>query len=1014
MNARRFALLIWMSISAHSQVLSVGQDARHDTSPPLRTIIAPTSDFKPNTAKPVGLPRVLPEGPVQVDPVIQTGATRVPFVATNPGLNFDGVGNGFSGPNGTFVLNAAPPDTVGAVGKSQYVQWVNASFAVFDKATGAAVLGPMLGNSIWAGFGGSCQTDNDGDISVVYDRAADRWVLSQFAISDYLNSNGASPALHCVAVSATSDATGAYYRYAFVEPNFPDYPKMGIWTDAYYETFNEFNLAGTTFLGGLACAFDRSKMLFGQGATQVCFLTPYASLLPANLDGPLNPPTGAPNFLMNLGANSVNLYKFHVDFITTGNSTFTGPTTLAVAAFTPACSRCVPQPGTTTQLDSLGDRLMHRLAYRNFGDHEAIVAAHSVTAGSSTGIRWYQIYNPSTAPVVSQQGTFAPDANYRWMPSIAMDRVGDIAVGYSVSSSSLYPAVRYTGRVSNDAAGVLEAEASIHEGAGSQTGGLTRWGDYSAMTIDPVDDCTFWYTNEYIPVNGEFNWRTRIASFKFSNCTGGTLPFTTTSISSSINPSITGQLVQFTAAVTGSGAPSLSGNVQFSIDGTNLGSPIALTNGSASSNAISTLTAGSHIVTATYGNDPNYGGSSASLYQTVLSGYGGGVTYLGVSGTGLSTNGNTGAVTITSNATSSNTSSTIVSRDSGGNFSAGTITATLSGNATSATGLKTALTQGGLLFGGGNGTPLQDTNSLFYNAATKALGIGTPNPTAPLTLAGQLSFSPMPLSGSNSRVLFYDYGGGNWAGQGANANGDFWLRTGLSTDHQFVMTSSGNIGIGTPAPSAPLSLNAALAPAVGWSAASRTDAKILLYDYGANNWSGLGADQNGNFWLKTGTSGNGSYLFMNAAGNVGIGTTSPTAQFHTTGTVRFAHFGAGTLTTDASGNITVSSDERLKHIVGRFTRGLADLQKIQPIEYRWTPQSGLDTSTSYFGLSAQNIETSIPEAVYYDKDGNRTLMDRTIIATLVNALREVAPRLEAAEAEIAALKGQIAELKKAK
>jgi hypothetical protein len=331
-------------------------------------------------------------------------------------------------------------------------------------------------------------------------------------------------------VSTTSDATGTYNRYSFQYSNFDDYPKMSVWPDAYYETFNMF-AGGTTFVGADACAYNRSAMLAGTAATQVCFQqgTSVGGLLPSDLDGTTVPPAGSPNYMLYFGTNNLNLFKFHVDFTTPSNSTFTGPTVINVAAFSPLCGggTCVPQPSTTQQLDSLADRLMYRLAYRNFGSHESLVVNHSVVAGSGGGIRWYEIQNPSGTPVVAQQSTFAPDSNYRWMGSVAMDQAGDLAVGYSVSSSSLSPSVRFAGRVPTDPASTLESEINIASGSGSQTGSLSRWGDYSAMQVDPVDDCTFWFTEEYMKTTGSFNWNTRIANFKFPNCgTTGTPDFT--------------------------------------------------------------------------------------------------------------------------------------------------------------------------------------------------------------------------------------------------------------------------------------------------------------------------------------------------------------------------------------------------------------------------------------------------------------------------------------------------------
>ncbi len=236
--------------------------------------------------------------------------------------------------------------------------------------------------------------------------------------------------------------------------------------------------------------------------------------------------------MMNFGTNALNLWKFHVDWTTPANTTLTGPTSIPVAAFSAACNggACIPQPGTSNKLDSLGDRLMYRLAYRHFADgHESLVVNHSVFVSGNKhsqvdGVRWYELRNPTGGtmstgtPVVSQQGTYSPDSTSRWMGSIAMDKSGDIALGYSASSSSVFPSVRYTGRVPGDAAGTMESENTILSGTASQTGSLHRWGDYSAMTVDPSDDCTFWYTNEYIPSTGSFNWSTRIANFRFTAC----------------------------------------------------------------------------------------------------------------------------------------------------------------------------------------------------------------------------------------------------------------------------------------------------------------------------------------------------------------------------------------------------------------------------------------------------------------------------------------------------------------
>ncbi len=511
--------LSFLSAQTSNGAVEVNAAVHHDVSAPLYTIDAPPSRASAPREIPV---RLIPHADSAVDtPDAAEQAVPRPNVGVTTGLNFAGVGQGDYG----FSDSSAPPDTNGAVGATQYVQWVNTSFAVFDKTTGTIVPGfPKAGNAPWAGFGGTCETTNDGDPIAQYDKAANRWVLTQFVVS-------VTPYLQCVAVSQTSDATGAYNRYAFSYGNtqFVDYPKMGVWSDAYYISFNIFT-NGTTFAGAKACAFDRAKMLVGSPATQQCFQlsTTFGGLLPSDLDGTIAPPAGSPNYYVNFGTNSLNLWKFHVDFTTPANSTFTGPTNIPVAAFTAACNgggTCIPQPSTTQKLDSLADRLMYRLAYRHFADgHEALVVNHSVSVGTTrrnriTSVRWYELRSPATTPVAFQQGTLSTaDHSHRWMGSIAMDKLGNMALGYTASSGTLHPSIRYTGRLATDPLGTMQTEATLQAGAGSQTGGLSRWGDYSAMTVDPVDDCTFWYTSEYLKTNGSFNWSTRIGNFKFPNC----------------------------------------------------------------------------------------------------------------------------------------------------------------------------------------------------------------------------------------------------------------------------------------------------------------------------------------------------------------------------------------------------------------------------------------------------------------------------------------------------------------
>jgi len=510
---------------------TVTRAAKFDVSPPLRSIKPDVSTKLKKADDDEG-----PGGPVNdfrhdPDPVLQS-STGV-GVFNTPGIMPATIAN-FAGMVG---LGSTPPDPVGDIGPNHYVQMVNARFQIFTRA-GVSVFGPANINTLFAGFGGPCQTENAGDPVVLYDQLADRWLLSQF-------SDSTAPFFNCVAVSTTSDPTGTYYRYAFSAPTFPDYPKYGMWPDGYYLNTRESN-------GGVlgVYALDRAKMLAGDPAAQsVRFAVTQAAsgpngLLPADMDGTTLPPAGSPNYLLGssdngagAAADALQIYKFKVDWVTPANSTFTGPVQISMAPIdtifpcSPTSRECIPQPGSTVKLDILSyrQRPTYRLAYRNFGTHESLVTLQSVEASTGmAGMRWWEVRSPNIDPFVFQEGTYAPGATdgiHRWMGSIAMDRQGNMALGYSVSNGNVvgqgevFPGIRYTGRFATDPLGMMpQGEGTIIDGGGVQTSTAFRWGDYTSMNIDPTDDCTFWYTNEYYATTSATGYRTRIASFKFPGC----------------------------------------------------------------------------------------------------------------------------------------------------------------------------------------------------------------------------------------------------------------------------------------------------------------------------------------------------------------------------------------------------------------------------------------------------------------------------------------------------------------
>ncbi len=506
-------------------------EERHDRSPALRDFppIKPGAHHEPSEREPRFV-RSLREPRESFDPLVQNYLT--PPQISGPDVSFEGLGN---------VNAVLPPDTNADVGPNHFVQSVNLSFAIYSKGAPGApptlIYGPAATSTLWAGFGGPCETRNDGDPIVMYDHLADRWVMSQLALPNLFFGIAFAPFYQCIAVSASPDPTGAYHRYQFSFNKLNDYPKLSVWPDAYYMAINQFTAISLQYAGQGIIAFDRQKMLAGLPATmQYLDLGPVdinlGGMLPADLDGQA-PPPGSPGYFVEMdddawgyaATDQMQLWRFNLDWSNPSASTFTGPSILPVAPFdSDLCGysrNCIPQPGTTTKVDALADRLMYRLQYRNFGTHESLVVNHTVDADGSdhAGIRWYEIRDPRNSPTIHQQGTYAPDGNHRWMGSAAMDASGNLAIGFSVSGPNTFPSVRYTGRLAADPLGTLTlGEADIVAGGGSQSHASGRWGDYSMMAVDPSDGCTFWYTQQYYASPSAFGWQTRVGTFSLPPC----------------------------------------------------------------------------------------------------------------------------------------------------------------------------------------------------------------------------------------------------------------------------------------------------------------------------------------------------------------------------------------------------------------------------------------------------------------------------------------------------------------
>jgi hypothetical protein len=508
--------------------------------------------------------------------------------------SFDGLGVGFEGPHGTWT-GRNPSDNSLAVGPDHIVQTVNTRLAVFTKkgerfdTTGRVLYGAVPTNTVFRGFGGTCEARNNGDAVVRYDQLANRWliVMPIFRRSAerpdqpqpwpagaraYLSPLGVAgqpgpavplfvppppppgvaaqpdtarpaaptrqppeeqgPYSMCYAVSTGPDPLGSYYRYEFLRPLFPDYPRPAVWPDGYYVPTS----TGDDVVEKHACVVDRQRMLAGEPASEQCFVVAGVNFLNnADLDGTGLPPEGAPNIMMATGGtqllgdfddDGIYVWQFRVDWQTPANTRLTGPVKIPVAPYRYLCdgqlTNCVRQPGTDRHLDAQGDKIMARVVYRHLGDRESIVAVHSVaTAAGTGGVRWYEFtVDRDRAVHLRQQGTYAPDGFYRWMASPAIDRLGNIGIGYSFGGTPHFAGQRFAARRTDDPEGVLTLhEAVLVEGEAAQINTL-RWEDYSQTAMDPSDDCTIWYVGDYLKRDA-VSYSTRIGAFRVPGCSSG-------------------------------------------------------------------------------------------------------------------------------------------------------------------------------------------------------------------------------------------------------------------------------------------------------------------------------------------------------------------------------------------------------------------------------------------------------------------------------------------------------------
>jgi hypothetical protein len=589
----------------------------------------------------------------------RTAQTAAPAAPAPPPGSGGGAGS-FAGLDFASFGDGWPPDTSGDVGPTYYIQTVNTSVGIFRKSDGVQVTAFSFDTLMSQGnFGNACDTQNFGDPTVVWDPGANRWIISDFAFA--LNgSSPVAPYFQCFAVSRTGDPVGGGWNFYALQTSdlFPDYPKLGVWPDGLYLTANMF--AGNTFKNVRVWALNKTQMYAGAAASSVAFD------LPSKIQGVSvftgipstyhtvtgTPPAGRPNFISVIWSSKVaRIWKLHVDWNNTANATLTGPSNVTLATWGVAGTSVPAKNGNA--LDSLRERLMVQSQYTNRAGVESLWLTHTVAHPSNAALtspRWYQLNVTGGTVVTSgplQQSTWAPDTTVaRWMPSLAVDKDGNMALGYSASSSTLFPAIRYAGRLLTDPANTLgQAEASLIEGGASQCCNFSdgsvnnRWGDYSAMTIDP-DGCTFWYTNEHYqspqPTTlATDNWQTRIGSFKFASCTPNSATLQGTVTSSATGSAISGATVTIAASST-----TTDGSGQYTIGSLAPGTYSATASAAGYTSATVSVTVIAGVTTTqNFALVPSTGVSTSLAVATAAGTYGGSATLsatLTAGGTGVS------------------------------------------------------------------------------------------------------------------------------------------------------------------------------------------------------------------------------------------------------------------------------------------------------------------------------------------------------------------------------------------